>query len=371
MTGPDAATPSESGTGVLRRRRQQRLLAGAVGLAVLGVVGVVALTRVPRPGYQADQPTDLDVAVVEVVRMDLVEYIRVDAAIDYGAVAPVLGRKPGTVTWLPEPGTVVRRGEPLYAVDAQPVPLLVGDTPMYRDLGPDVSAGPDVLTVNQNLAALGYSVPADSDRYGWATRVAVEQWQRSLNLPVTGRLALGDVVVLPYEVRVDAVTARPGAAATGELLQVTGTQRLVSAQVAESQRSFAEIGATATILLADGTRATGTIQSVTGSNRDGERQPTLTVTIVFDDAELADSVQTGPTTVQLAGQTRAGVLAVPVQALLALREGGYAVALADESGDAAGRPPRLVAVELGLFADGMVEISGPEVFEGMRVVSAS
>lgn len=368
MTDPDATLPGGPGTGALRRRRQQRLLAGAIGLVVLGVTGTVVLTRVPRSSLEAQQPAGADAATVEVTRMDLVEYIRVDATVGFGPASPVLGRKPGTVTWLPEPGTVVRRGEPLYAVDAQPVPLLVGDTPGYRDLGPDVAPGPDVLTLNQNLAALGYSVPADSDRYGWQTRVAVEQWQRTLKLPVTGRLALGDVVVLPHEVRVDAVSAWPGMAATGELLQVTGTQRLVSAQVGESQRSFADVGAAATILLSDGTRTTGTIQSVTGANPDGERQPTLSVTIAFDDPALADSAETGPVTVQLAGQTRAGVLAVPVQALLALREGGYAVALADEADDGT---PRLIPVELGLFADGMVEISGPEVFEGMRVVSAS
>ena len=47
------------------------------------------------------------------------------------------------------------------------------------------------------------------------------------------------------------------------------------------------------------------------------------------------------------------VIAVPVAALLALAEGGYAVEV-----DAGGGATRLVAVEPGFFADGLVEVSG-------------
>ena len=56
-----------------------------------------------------------------------------------------------------------------------------------------------------------------------------------------------------------------------------------------------------------------------------------------------------------------GVTAVPVSALLALAEGGYAVELDGPSGT------RLVAVEPGFFADGMVEVEGA-IEPGDRVV---
>jgi hypothetical protein len=59
-----------------------------------------------------------------------------------------------------------------------------------------------------------------------------------------------------------------------------------------------------------------------------------------------------PVTVLVEIEAAAGVLAVPVEALLALAEGGYAVERA------AGATTELVAVELGVFADGMVEITG-------------
>ena len=62
------------------------------------------------------------------------------------------------------------------------------------------------------------------------------------------------------------------------------------------------------------------------------------------------------------GETREGVLAVPVGALVALSEGGYAVQVATEG---------LVAVETGLFAKGLVEVTGDGVAEGIAVVTTS
>jgi multidrug efflux pump subunit AcrA (membrane-fusion protein) len=61
-------------------------------------------------------------------------------------------------------------------------------------------------------------------------------------------------------------------------------------------------------------------------------------------------------------QVRRGVLAVPVNALLALAEGGYAVEVERD-----GRR-ELVGVTLGLFADGQVEVDGDGLRAGDRVV---
>ncbi|GAA4942819.1 hypothetical protein GCM10023238_05870 [Streptomyces heliomycini] len=72
--------------------------------------------------------------------------------------------------------------------------------------------------------------------------------------------------------------------------------------------------------------------------------------------------------VRFEGEAKKGVLAVPVGALLALREGGYAVRLA-EGRSAEGRSAggRLVPVDTGMFARGLVEISGEDIAEGMKV----
>jgi len=62
--------------------------------------------------------------------------------------------------------------------------------------------------------------------------------------------------------------------------------------------------------------------------------------------------------------TTTGALAVPVRALLALSEGGYAVEVTGGSGG-----HHLVAVKLGTFADGYVAVTG-QVKPGDRVVVA-
>ena len=75
----------------------------------------------------------------------------------------------GMITWLPAAGARVSRGEPVYAVNGQPVLLFYGPGPAWRDLGPGV-IGPDVRQLNRNLAALGY---------GAALAVTSSIWRRS------------------------------------------------------------------------------------------------------------------------------------------------------------------------------------------------
>ena len=66
--------------------------------------------------------------------------------------------------------------------------------------------------------------------------------------------------------------------------------------------------------------------------------------------------------VEVTSELAADVLSVPVSALLALVEGGYAIEIPDDDGT------RLVGVETGMFADGFVEISGDGLEAGMEVV---
>ena len=59
------------------------------------------------------------------------------------------------------------------------------------------------------------------------------------------------------------------------------------------------------------------------------------------------------------------VLTVPVAALLALAEGGYAVEVVSDN------QRQLVGVTTGLFAEGQVEITGNGITEGTVVVVPS
>jgi hypothetical protein len=69
--------------------------------------------------------------------------------------------------------------------------------------------------------------------------------------------------------------------------------------------------------------------------------------------------------VELTGRQAVDVLAVPVTALVALSEGGYAVEVPQDDGTT-----RLVPVEAGMYADGYVEVSGAGISEGTEVVVA-
>lgn len=77
------------------------------------------------------------------------------AAADAHGSALAFGQT-STYTTLPAIGQVVTRGQALFAISAQPVPLLYGPVMPWRAFSPGMSAGPDVAELNQNLADLGY-----------------------------------------------------------------------------------------------------------------------------------------------------------------------------------------------------------------------
>ncbi len=84
--------------------------------------------------------------------------------------------------------------------------------------------------------------------------------------------------------------------------------------------------------------------------------------MALSDPAAPDRLDQAPVDVHVERNRAEEVLVVPVNALLALAEGGYAVEV-DEGGTR-----HLVAVEVGLFAEGMVEVTGAQLAEGTAVV---
>jgi multidrug efflux pump subunit AcrA (membrane-fusion protein) len=93
--------------------------------------------------------------------------------------------------------------------------------------------------------------------------------------------------------------------------------------------------------------------------------PTIEVTIAVDAPEAATYDQ-APVEVGIVRQARENVLAVPVNALVALLEGGYAVERVAADGTSG-----LVGVEPGIFEDGWVEVRGDGLDAGDAVVVPS
>ena len=268
----------------------------------------------------------------------------------------------------------------LYRVDGYPVMLLKGSTPAYRTLAEGATAadvtGADVAQLNHDLVALGYVDRSDvdwaSDEFGWGTKAGVEKLQEHLGLEQTGTLALGDVVFLPTAARVTAVSATLGGSAGGPIMTATSTTRQVSVDLDASQQSEVTAGDHVTITLPDNSTTPGVVSSVgtvattpAGSNGSGSNTPTVTVHIRPTRPAATGRLDQAPVQVAITTATVHNVLVVPVNALLALAGGGYAVEVANADGT-----HRLVSVAPGLFDDaaGLVQVTGSGLAAGQHVV---
>ena len=357
--GPGIARPS--------RRRRRRILWGLAVVLVAGGVAVgvsdpFASSTPASTGFAATaDPTSL----TTVTRGDLSSQTQVDATLGDAGSYSVVNQSQGTVTALPAVGQVVSQGQVLYEVNGQPVVLLYGSTPAYRSLSEGPSAadvtGPDVQELNADLVALGYVTSAalspTSDEFGYWTKAGVEKLQAALGIAQNGTLALGQVAFLPTAARVTSVAATLGApAGPGQaVMSATSTTREVSIALDADQQSEVAVGDHVTITLPDN-------QSTPG---EGGGSPTVTVLVNPTDPAATRNWDQAPVEVSITTGAVADVLAVPVDALLALSSGGYAVEVAATDGI-----HRLVAVSLGLFddADGMVQVTGSGLAAGQRVV---
>jgi peptidoglycan hydrolase-like protein with peptidoglycan-binding domain len=222
--------------------------------------------------------------------------------------------------------------------------------------------GPDVRQLQAGLIAghfAGGLFTTPTGHYDLATADAVERWQAARGLTLTGWIPLGQVVFLPTAILVGAMDVIAGeAAAPGQRpYQVTTGQRTVTVPVNPTlPPAFA--GERVSIVLPSQVVVPGTITAVGGvSSTSGQ----LTVT-PSRGTGTGVNVQVQ---VSLAVQSARGVLAVPVSALLALAGGGYGLEVVTPSG-----AHRLVGVAAGLFASGQVQVSGPGITAGTRVVVA-
>jgi hypothetical protein len=343
------------------KRGRTALVAGSAGLVAAAVAGAAIGLGGGRPPEASAGATVLPTRPIE--RTTLTESQQVSGTISYGDPVVVTGRG-GVLTWLPALGGVIRRGKPVYRVDNRPVPLFLGSLPLYRSLSAG-DTGADVRELERNLAALGYRGPTVDNRYTAATAAAVRRWQKAVKLTRTGVFDPATVVLAAEPIRVAAVTGHLGEAATGPVLSYTGTTRTVRVALDVALQSVARPGARATITLPDGRTVDGTVTAV-GSVATAGEQPndpaTVDVTIAARGQAAFGRLDRAPVSVDLASATAPNVLAVPVVALVALAEGGYGVQLPTG---------RYVAVRLGMFADGRVQISGAGLAEGTRVVVPS
>jgi peptidoglycan hydrolase-like protein with peptidoglycan-binding domain len=284
-----------------------------------------------------------------------------------------------TYTSLPAAGQIVKRGEALYSIAGQPVVLLYGATASWRAFAPGMSPGRDIAELNANLRALGYGRGLGGNSFTGATEAAVKAFQSAHGLPVTGQLLLGSVVFEPAAVRVTSVTPTLGATVQpGPVLGITSTRRVVTIDLDASQQTSVKLGDPVTITLPDNSTTPGRVSFVgtvatTPSSSDqsgggGSSSPTIEVDVTPTHPGATGRLDQAPVDVSITTGSVDNALVVPVNALLALSSGGYALEVVGADGS-----HRLVAVSTGLFddADGLVQVEGSGVAAGQRVVVPS
>jgi peptidoglycan hydrolase-like protein with peptidoglycan-binding domain len=344
----------------MNRAARTAVVIGAVALA--GGVAVVAAIGIggkdPNPNSSAGLPP----ATAPVTRTTLTQTQQVAGTLGYGTPVTIAASGSGKITWLPEPGARVNRGQPVYRNDNLPVSLFYGSLPLYRVLRSG-DTGPDVTEVEENLAALGYVGLTVDTHYTSATATAVKKWQKDLGLAQTGTFDPASVVTAPAAVRVASLPAHLGDQANGPVLTWTATTRIVTVALDVSLQSLVTPGVAATITLPDAQTAKGAVETVGTVAAAGEpgKPATIAVTVTVGDQSKLGTLDQAPVTVSLVSASVQDVLTVPVAALLALPDGGYGVQVVT------GSTSHNTAVQLGMFGNGRVQITGEGIAAGTLV----
>jgi hypothetical protein len=369
-----------------RGRRRRRAAAVAAPIVVAGVTAGIVLSGPPWRSQHPPAEAASTLGTAPVVRADLENTVQVGGSLGYAGSYTVVNQAAGTAyTALPAPGATIRRGQALYEVDGTPVTLFYGSRPEWRALSAGVTPGRDVAQLDRNLIALGYGADlAVSDYFTGATAYAVELWQAARGLPVTGTVPLGQVAYAPGPLRITGVTPVPGSPPQPGTAIATATSPVpvVIAAVPVGQEYLVKAGDAVTVTLPDGVSTTpGVVTSVAtvasaasgndGSPPDGSGatqgpggssgQDTVQMTVRLTRPAAAGHLDQAPVSVNIVSAQARDVLAVPVSALVALAGGGYAVDVVQ------GGTAHLVAVQTGLFAQTLVQVTGPGLTAGLRV----
>ena len=269
--------------------------------------------------------------------------------------------------------------------------LLYGSKPSWREFKLGMSDGIDVLQLKENLLVLGYGTLNELDMDGKFTPAvedSIARMQRDYDFQVTGRFAFGEVLFVPGPSFIEASQTFPtvGAAISqnstlvfltpmqeveteiaedGGFSEVTVSLQGVSTQIDVSDQELLSVGSEVEIELPDEQIIMGTVSlvgEVAVIPQDGQGNPYLEVEI--DLLEGIDYRQWTGAQVNISAtkSVASNVLAAPVTSLLALLGGGYALEVADSG------ISRLVAVEIGTYADNWVEVRGAGLDENTEVI---
>jgi len=151
----------------------------------------------------------------------------------------------GTITAMPEVGAVIDQGDVIFEIDGEPVIALYGDTPAYRtmlDLSENMN-GVDVAQLETALSTLGYTGFTVDDEFSDATENAVEDWQEDVGANEDGIVNLGEIFFIPGPSIITGVTQVGTQVGASEAAVVVATEPLTpGVDVAQLEAALVVLG---------------------------------------------------------------------------------------------------------------------------------
>jgi hypothetical protein len=183
-----------------------------------------------------------------------------------------------------------------------------------------------------------------------------------------GIVDLGEVIFLPGAVRVTSQLAMKGSGvgAGSMVLGISLSDKVVRVDLPADKQGMLAVGDAVTMEMPDQTEVPATVffVSQTATKLNDWDPATFEVLIELDDPSVGAGLDEAPVDVIAVADAVEGVMAVPVSALVALLEGGYAVEV-----DRGGGQLELVAVEVGFFgSNNMIQVTSSALQPGDRVV---
>ncbi len=340
----------------------RKLIIGvAVAVIAAAVVGTVFMTGDDGEGA-ADATTtsvpETDFSTAVVARKDLVETTEIDGTLGFGDPVALPNRASGVLTALPEPGTVIEPGDVLYEVDEVPVVYVLGETPAYRTMREDTE-GTDVLQLEEYLDSLGFmelhNATVDGDFTGY-TEDVVEDWYETV-FGINEQTSVDDGMVVfgTESFRISQVTGELGTQVNGgSVLSYTSTTRVVTVQLDTADSGILEEGQSVVVELPDESEVDATVTFVSDTVTTEGQGPSavswIDVELVLDGEGSA--FDESPVTIIVDEPVELDAVVIPIPALVALAEGGYAVEKMVDG------TPTLIAVEIGSFLSNEVSVRG-------------
>lgn len=365
--------------------RKSLPVSAVVAIVVVAAAGGwIAASQVRSPAEVAARtaPPEPSLITVPVESVTLVSelVVRGDILYDSPTVVSVSGSlgpeiESPVITALPQVGHQVSEGDVLIEVAGRPVFAISGSFPMYRALRPG-SSGPDVRQLEEVLERLGHLDRPPSDTWNAATTRAVIAWHEATGYQPTRAgddqtsevwLPTGAIFVIDsLPVQVSEIQARIGQLSSTEILTLATPELILRASIPAREVSLVTINSEVLIdIPGHSDLVSGRVVKI--ADRPGtDGVPSGSVAVDIQSAALTGELVGLNLRVTLPIESTSGeVLAVPAAALSTNSRGESYVEVAHDG------QTRLVRVEPGLAADGLVEVTplnGHSIQKDERVV---